>query len=251
MLVRKVAYLSDIGQVRKENQDAYYVDEEKGLFIVCDGMGGHRGGALAAKIVVTLLPRMIDERISALTEQRETAICQSLKDAIARLSAMLRERTKEEPELRGMGAALVMAVVRGIDAYIAHIGDSRAYLFQDGSLKRLTKDHSIVAVMLEMGQITQEQAKSHPAWGKLSRYVGMEGEAVADVQKITLKPGCRLLLCSDGLTCMLSDEEIADILGKEGDCETACQRLVKEANMAGGYDNITVIIIDFGRRRQK
>lgn len=244
-MVKKVAYLTDIGRVRKENQDAYYADVDKGLFIVCDGMGGERGGAIAAKAVVSLLPKMIDERLSALPEGTETDICDALKEAIATLSAMLRERTKDEPELRGMGATVVLALVKGNNAYIAHIGDSRAYLFWSGSLKRLTRDHSIVAVMLELGQITEEQARSHPARGKLSRYIGMQGKAVADVQKVALEPGARLLLCSDGLTNMVSDGEIADILEKESDCKAACQRLVEEANRAGGYDNITAIIIDF------
>jgi len=241
--IRDVSWLSDIGKVRRENQDSYYVDVGKGIFIVCDGMGGERGGAVAAEAVSTLLPRIIERRLPSQLEPE--GVLETLKDSITDLSAMLRRRGEDEPELHGMGSTVVLALVSGEDVYIAHLGDSRAYLFREGSLRRLTRDHTIVAVMVELGQLTPEEARRHPARSRLSRYVGMSGKAAVDAMKITLKPGSRLLLCTDGLTEMLSDDEIAAILGEAGDSKSACHRLVEEANRAGGYDNITVVLIDF------
>ncbi len=234
------------GLVRSENQDACEADMERGLFLVCDGMGGERGGAVAAQAVVSMLPTMIEERLSVLQDGGAETVARALKECIADVGVMVRERTQDAPHLAGMGAAVVLAQLTGAGAYIAHLGDSRAYLFQHGVLERLTHDHSIVAVMLQLGQITPEQAKSHPARGQLSRYVGMKGKAVADVRWVALHAGCRLLLCSDGLTTMLGDEEIAELLGAGGGPDAACRTLVERANRAGGYDNITVIVIDIG-----
>lgn len=240
------SWRTDLGLVRSENQDACDADMERGLFLVCDGMGGERGGAVAAQAVVSMLPALIEERLSALLDCSDQAVARALKDCIADVSVMVRERTRDAPQLAGMGATVVLAQLTGKGACIAHLGDSRAYLFQHGVLERLTQDHTIVAVMLQLGQITPEQARRHPARGQLTRYVGMKGKAVADVRWVALQGGCRLLLCSDGLTAMLNDEEIAELLGAGGSADAACQFLVEQAIRAGGHDNITVIAIDIG-----
>jgi protein phosphatase len=146
-----------------------------------------------------------------------------------------------------MSSTVVMALVRQRDVYIAHAGDSRAYLFRKGKLEKLTRDHSIVAAMVELGQISPEQAKVHPERNRITRCIGMKGCLSADVRHISVGPGSRLLLCTDGLTGMLTDEAIARILRREKDAKSACRRLIAEANRAGGHDNITALIVDFGQ----
>jgi protein phosphatase len=144
-----------------------------------------------------------------------------------------------------MGATVVLVLLRDGKAYIVNMGDSRAYLYREHRLKQLTEDHSIVGILLRHGDITPEEAKKHPARGRLSRYVGMEGEVYPDVRTLAMKAGDRLLLCSDGLTNMVSDDEIALVLKDCSDLQSVCETLVKAANTAGGADNITVIVVDF------
>lgn len=267
----QAACLTDQGLVRAENQDACAADVKRGIFVVADGVGGANAGAVAAKAVVKVLPGLVAERVAALSEATEAGIEDALKDAIADLSNRVKEQTAANPELRGMSATVVMALVRQRDVYIAHAGDSRAYLFRPGRFRRrpsagvspcnegeecrekpleqLTRDHSVVAVMVELGQITPEQARVHPMRNRITRCVGMEGSVVADVQHIQVKPGYRLLLCTDGLTGMLADAEIERILKQTRSCKTACRRLVDEANRAGGADNITALVVDFRGQR--
>ena len=239
------AYLSDQGQVRAENQDACAADVRRGIFVVADGVGGASAGAVAAQAVVKVLPGLVAERVAALPEATEAGIEAALKDAIVDLSDKVKAQTANDPELRGMSSTVVMALVRQRDVYIAHAGDSRAYLFRKGKLEQLTRDHSVVAVMVELGQITPEQARTHPNRNRITRCVGMKGSLSADVRHISVGPGCRLLLCTDGLTGMLTDEAIARILRREKDAKSACRRLIAEANRAGGHDNITALIVDF------
>jgi protein phosphatase len=143
-----------------------------------------------------------------------------------------------------MGATVVLAFLWGQQVFIAHIGDSRAYLYRRGELRQLTDDHSVVGILLRHGKITPEEAKIHPARNKLSRYVGMEGEVYPDVQRLRPSAGDRLLLCTDGLTTMVPDDAIAEILVNCGDPQMACRSLVEAANAARGQDNVTVLVAD-------
>ena len=238
--------LTDRGQAWNENQDTFHVDVGKGLFMVCDGMGGVQGGAVAAQAAVAILPGMIEQRLAQLKRRTGTVVSEALKESIAELSATLRERTRDEPQLRGMGTTVVLALVQGKQVYIAHVGDSRAYLLRKGVLEQLTRDHSVVAVMLELGQITPKEARVHPLRSRITRCIGMEGKAVADIQRISVARGCRLLLCSDGLTGMVPDAQIAQIMKKARGPKTACRVLVDLANKAGGLDNITTVVVDLG-----
>ena len=237
--------LTDRGQVRAENQDACAVDVKRGIFVVADGVGGAAAGAVAAQAVVKVLPGLVAGRAALLAEAIEVGIEGALKDAIADLSDRLKKQTANDPELRGMSSTVVMALVRQRDVYIAHAGDSRAYLFRKGKLEQLTRDHSIVAAMVELGQITPEQARVHPDRSRITRCIGMKTSLSADARHVTVGPGCRLLLCTDGLTGMLTDEAIARILRREKDAKSACRRLIAEANRAGGVDNITALVVDF------
>jgi len=236
--------LTDIGRCRKENQDAFVADPALGLYLVSDGMGGLNSGAVASKAVAELFPKLLAPK---LPKSSRKALLEDLKDAVASFSEMLREKAKEEPRLRGMGATLVMALVRGSDAYLLHLGDSRAYLFAKGALKRLTRDHTVAGVLEALGKISEAEARSHPARHALSRYVGMNGKAVADALRLKLKAGERLLFCTDGLTNMLTDEAIGAVLSEEKTVEGACRKLVAKANEAGGGDNITALVMEFSR----
>lgn len=233
------------GKVRDHNEDACFVDTANGLFIVSDGMGGAQAGELASRIVVEVLPRIIHERMNGLKSPSPKSLGRSLRNAIMELSRRLRDKSADQIGLKGMGATVVLMMVRDGRAYIANMGDSRAYLFRENRLKQLTEDHSIVGILLRNGDITPEEAKNHPARGRLSRYVGMESEVYPDILLLSVKTGDRLLLCSDGLTNMLSDDKIAYALKERSDPQTACKALVDAANAAGGTDNITVIIVDW------
>lgn len=236
--------LSETGKKRSENQDNCLADPKRSLFLVSDGMGGHQGGSLASKVVVSVLPEIIERGLKKLKGTRGRAIHCMLRDSIIQLGQQLQAEIENQVKLKGMGATLVMALLQNRRAYIAHIGDSRAYLFRQGKLLQITEDHSVVGLLLRRGEISLEQAKTHPARGQLSRCIGMKYEAYPDVQSIALKKADRLLLCSDGLTSMLGNNAITYILCKHYDPQATCQALFNAANVAGGYDDITIVIID-------
>jgi protein phosphatase len=243
--ILNAAVLSEVGRVRQANEDAYALLPEQGLFIVSDGMGGQQAGGLASRIVVEVLPQMLAQRLSSALEGQAAEFSRVLRDTIIELSQQIRQQASSRTGLAGMGATLVMACVRNEHAFIAHMGDSRAYLYRRRKLRQLTDDHSVVALLLRHGEITREQADRHPAKGRLSRYVGMEGDAYPDVRVIKLARDDRILLCSDGLTGMVADNTIAKLLSERSDPELACRALVEAADTAGGRDNITVLVVDW------
>ncbi len=241
---------SDIGRMRENNEDSYLVDNSRSLFIVSDGVGGHQAGAMASQIVVRVLPLMLEQRLAGAGNPPAKEIRRILCGAVKELSWKINTESSDKAGLKGMGATLVLALLRKRWVHIVHMGDSRAYLYREGQLVQLTMDHSIVGILLRTGQIAQEEACTHPAKGQLSRFVGMGGEAIPDLLTMGLKRGDRLLLCSDGLTGMLSDGQIGEILKAQADPQKACDNLIKAANRAGGKDNVTAVLVDFhGYRR--
>ena len=239
------ASISDVGKVREHNEDACLTDVAHGLFIVADGMGGAQAGALASEIVVRVLPEMIEEGIAGLKKPTGDSVRRAIRNTILALGQEIQAESAEQAGLKGMGATVVLSLIRGRWAHIAHMGDSRAYLFRDGRLTRLTEDHSIVGILLRNGEITPEEAKTHPARGRLSRYVGMESEVYPDVRTEGLRKSDRLLLCTDGVVGMISDADIQGILEANPEPQQACQALVHAANQAGGEDNITALVINW------
>ena len=238
-------WMSDVGQVRGHNEDACLVDTGRGLFVVSDGMGGAQAGELASEIVVKALPQMIGDGLARCEKTSARAIRRVLRDAVTELNRQLHEQSAHQAGLKGMGATVALVLIRKRWAHITHMGDSRVYLWRAGGLEQLTADHSIVGILLRDGEITPEQAETHPAKGSLSRYVGMGGDVYPDVRTITLKKGDRLLLCSDGLTGMVPDSEIATILAGNDDPRQACEALVAAANQTGGKDNITAVVVNW------
>jgi len=243
----RVACATDVGRVRRSNEDNYLVALEHNMFIVSDGMGGQLAGEVASKIVVTVLPHVIAQRLAGLHIPSIQMVERALRDAIVELSQKLRAETAVRPDLKGMGATVALVWLRGTLAHLAHMGDSRIYLLRRGRLTKMTEDHSVVALLLKHGELTPEETRVHPARGRLSRFVGMEGEVYPDVQTLSLRGGDRLLLCSDGLTGMVTDDEIAQLLAANPDPADACHALVTTANAAGGEDNVTAVVVDCQR----
>ncbi len=238
------AGLSDAGRVRSQNEDRWLADPELGLFIVADGMGGEAAGALAAEIVVETLPRLLRHHLSDLTSVADPQSTTQLREMLTELSSHLRAESQGQLGLDGMGSTVVLALFRGQHVLIGHLGDSRAYLLREEQLEQLTQDHSLIQLLLEHGEITTEEAVHHPARGQLTRNVGMEGDAIPVVRLVDLRANDRLLLCSDGLTGMLSDEQLVALLNPRSAPEVVCRNLVSTANELGGKDNITAVVID-------
>jgi protein phosphatase len=239
------AGLTNKGQIRQQNEDNWIADDEQGVFLVSDGMGGRVAGELASKIVVDVFPSFLLQRLKDIPHLFSPAAQEIVLAALSELSKMIHLESSKRPDFLGMGATVVLAIVRNAHALIAHIGDSRAYLFRDDLLEQLTKDHSLVQILVDLGQLKPEDVATHPARSQITQFVGMKGNVVPEVRVVELLPEDRLLLCSDGLTGMVADGSIAEILQTHADPETACQALIDAANAAGGKDNITVIVVDW------
>ena len=240
---------SDPGCVREENEDAFYVSEEQGLFIVSDGMGGARAGSLASAMIVQTLPSQVlaERRVRNANQPDVVHAAQGLIRAIGFANDLLLVKTRDHPEVKGLGATVVAGLYAGGGTLaLAHLGDSRAYLMRGGYLERLTSDHTVAEMLLQTSHISRRQLHLHPSRHVLTRHVGKEDCPPADAIQLSLQPGDRILLCTDGLTGMLDDRTIGTILWETEEREAACQLLIDRANEAGGRDNITAIIVDVG-----
>ena len=235
---------SDVGKVREENQDAFMIEAESRLFLVADGMGGHRGGALASKTVVEDLPAMIETRLNKLGTSSIRTVRSILKQTIAEQNLQLRMEGTSETGYKDMGTTVVLALLRNGRAYIVNMGDSRMYLLRKGKLSQRSRDHSVVSALLRQNKIEPSQVENHSSQGEITRYIGMEEEGKPYVRSFAVKTQDRLLLCTDGLTDMLTDEDITAILRNELEPQAGCEALAKAANAAGGHDNITAVIVD-------
>lgn len=248
-MVIRAAGGTDIGCVRKRNEDAYFIDAENGIFIVADGLGGHGGGDKAAQMATTLLPDIIRRRIAELPEPRSSddpAISSMLAESLHELGHRIREAGLSRLEYKDMGTTVVLALLTAHYAHIAHLGDSRAYLLRDGGLWQLTEDHSIVGLLVRNGEITPQEAENHPAKGRLSRFAGMEADVPAAAQTIELRLRDRLLLCTDGLWGTLTNAQLTAILAEGNDPEVTCRSLIASGKQAGGEDNFTLVVCDTG-----
>ncbi len=244
---------SDVGRKRKGNEDALSLNREQGLYVVADGMGGHAAGEVASRIEVDA----IEEFVAATGGNDEITWPYGLDDAISydgnRLKTAIRhanrrviEAMRESSEYEGMATTVAAVLVDGDMAHLAHVGDSRIYLWSQAELRQLTVDHSWVNEQIQNGIISPEQARSHPLRNVVTRALGGRSELVVDVQSRRVKAGDLLLLCSDGLTTMVPDVDIARILASaDGEVARAAQSLVDEANERGGEDNITVLLLRF------
>ena len=236
---------TDVGLLRQKNEDSYLIDAEVGLFLVSDGMGGHMGGALASKIVAEDLPVLIETRLNKLPNGSPKAIRKLLRETIEQQNHQLHVEGASESGYYGMGATVVLALIRAGRAYIANVGDSRAYRLRGGRLAQLNKDHSLVAELVTAGHIEPKEAINHAARGVITQHVGMETKTKPYIRSFALKKGDRLLLCSDGVTDMIPDDKLEELLSTISQPRDLCRQLVHQANKAGGHDNITAAVIDW------
>jgi PPM family protein phosphatase len=237
------AGLSDRGRVRPQNDDRWFADASRGLFIVADGMGGGPAGGVAAQLVVDALHSLLEQRMAVGLNLEEPEAVPLVLAILRHLSDRICAETRAQAGLEGMGTTVVMVIVRGERALIAHMGDSRAYLCRNNRMVGLTHDHSLIQLLLDCGEITPDQVADHPARGQLTRFVGMPETSLPEAQIVRLEPGDRLLLCTDGLSTMISDARLLSILCETLEISNACQRLIATANDAGGNDNITALIV--------
>ena len=225
---------TDIGKKRKQNEDAAWFDEKRGVFAVADGMGGHLAGEVASAMAI--------DAVAHMAAQRKKPSIELLKKAVLSAHKKILAHAKGHEECSGMGTTLSVMWRADRYMYIAHVGDSRLYRFHDGAAEQITVDHSVVQEMIEKGQITAAEARNHPRKHFITRAVGVEATVQCDFSGFSLEDGDRLLICTDGLTNMLSDGELAETVAKAPP-ETLADTLVDAANRAGGEDNITAVII--------
>jgi protein phosphatase len=232
LTVAEEAHKTDTGRQRHANEDSYFAGAP--LFAVADGMGGAQAGEVASRIAASAFERRRRVSDDAPAEGPLEEIAQRANREIHRLA-------QEDSSRAGMGTTLTAVMVRDDEVALGHVGDSRAYVFRDGQLKRLTKDHSLVEELRRQGRLTEEQAEEHPQRSIITRALGPEPNVNVDTMTFPAKDGDIYLLCSDGLTTMVSDEEIARILSEAKTLRSAVNRLVDAANSGGGRDNITAV----------
>lgn len=220
------------GLVRGNNEDSLLVDGAHQLFAIADGMGGHRGGEVASRTAIEALRAAV-------------ASGRPVNEAISRANDAVIERAEGDDELTGMGTTLTAVVIAsGRQLLVGHVGDSRAYLLHDGTLRRITDDHSLVEELVRDGRLTPEQAESHPRRSIVTRALGVDPEVEVDLYSIEVAAGDRVVICSDGLTTMVRERDVERLARSEPDPQRAAELLVDAANQAGGEDNTSVVIVD-------
>lgn len=245
-MVMDVYGASDVGRVRGLNEDSfciYGLDEQSssGFCILSDGMGGHNAGEVASQKTVQFVAELLRDKLGLDSEAIPIEMTKAVKDANVKVFQMACSNQNQ----RGMGATLVLAVVLEDVVYLANVGDSRAYAYRNGELMQITKDHSVVEEMLMSGSITPEEAKVHPQRNIITRAIGTDPSVEPDLFEYDYLPGDMLLLCSDGLSGMVDEARIIEIIESKDDTRETVSALIEAANENGGQDNITAICIRF------
>ena len=249
MLRVKACGLSDVGLTRAHNEDYFEIDPQHRLYVVADGMGGHSHGEVAAQIAVNAIRDFV-----AKTTDRDTTWPFGMDSRLERHSNLLKMAVRmahdhvlraisKDGSLYGMGTTVVGVLLAGATAAVAHVGDSRAYLLRDGRLEQLTQDHTWVNEQVVAGFLSKEQARSHPLKNVVTRALGGESDVLVDVREVEVQSGDLYLLCSDGLTGMLSDADIRDRLASGQSLHEIARALITDSNARGGIDNVTVVLL--------
>lgn len=232
--------ITDVGRVRSQNQDYVFASDTPvgklaNLFVVADGMGGHRAGDRASSCAVSVF-------VSSVKKSKDRNPVNIMRKALEKANASVYKEANSSKALQGMGTTIVSATIDKDTLYVANIGDSRLYLLRDKNIRQITRDHSLIEEMIRIGGITREEGRFHPDRNVITRAVGVRESVEADFFDETVKENDILLLCSDGLSNMVEDDEIKEIISNAPDLESAANRLVKKANENGGRDNITVLL---------
>ncbi len=240
---------TDVGMKRDHNEDSFLVNEDIGLYVVCDGMGGHAGGETASRLAVQTIEKelisaklRIDDPFSAKASLPESPLAGALREAVEGACAAVFRSSRAHPELAGMGTTCISLLVQGDHAIVGHVGDSRAYLVRDGQVWQLSEDHSLVNEQVRAGLLTEEEAKHSRLKNIITRSVGFEEDVLVDVVGVETRSGDKFLLCSDGLSNLIDNDEIRDAL-VQTELDQVPEMLIQLANSRGGDDNITVIAV--------
>lgn len=240
----KVWTISDTGVVRQQNQDSFRVEElapEQMLLVVCDGMGGARAGNVASELAVSAFGDAVLERLA--DPERNEDVARMLSDSAEIANRVIWHRASTDPECLGMGTTLVAALVQEKTCYIINVGDSRAYSVCESGIRKITRDHSLVEDLVQRGEITPEQARTHPQKNLITRALGAMESVKADTFEEPCIPGSFLLLCSDGLSNVVTDQEILYEIVHGGEPEECCKRLLDTALQRGAPDNVTAVLL--------
>lgn len=240
----KVFAKSDVGKVREMNQDNFYISKPEDkiqLYIVADGMGGYKGGEIASKLAVESSKNYIKNNIDSVINQDRGEVLKLIRSSIEYANMVIFEKSKQITELENMGTTIDICLIMGNKVYIGHVGDSRVYRKRNNFFRKLTTDHSYVQKLVSDGTITKEEAYNHPKKNMLIKALGCSSFVEPDVMVKGFLKDDILLMCSDGLTNMVKDDEIAEIINKNP--EMACNNLISKAIENGGYDNVTAVII--------
>jgi serine/threonine protein phosphatase PrpC len=234
--------LTDIGLKRTSNEDAFWINPSNNIFIVVDGMGGHNAGEIASRMAIELLKVALDDESLQKTNNETDKIERLFYNALNNTSVQIFNYGKENQEWTGMGCTVVIAWLNGNNLYSSHVGDARIYVCSKKNIHQIGNDHSHVAEVIKLGQMTKEEGRLSPLKNQITQALGMTGQIDPEFNKTDLMHGDRIILCSDGLWDMLSDIEIHEIAFSDDDAVSLCEELVKRANLAGGHDNITVLV---------
>jgi len=229
---------TDVGLRRSANEDRYAIASELGLYLVADGMGGHTAGQVASDLAAQSAVRALET-----LEGAQPTLTEKLRYAVAAANREIFDTSQEKPHLAGMGTTLVALLAGGQRVALAHVGDSRAYLVRSGRIRQLTDDHSLVAELVRRREITARAARGHPHRHVLTRALGVRRSVEADLAELSPAAGDLFVLCSDGLTGHVHDEEIAAEVSRQNDLDAACASLIELANSRGGEDNTTVMVV--------
>jgi protein phosphatase len=243
----KAGFKTDIGRKRSQNQDNGAIFPDAGLFIVADGMGGHRGGETASAMAVEIIANHLKDQ----TQSQDFSPRDAIRAAVKKASRDIFEKSMNVPELQGMGTTVVMLLVHNGTAFVGQVGDSRCYYFEPGVVWQLTRDHSLVQEKLRAGLITREQMRTDRMKNVITRSVGFEAHVEVDIYEMPIKAGGTYLLCSDGLSGLVDDLDIKKMIDslvytEKKDLSFAVDRLIDKANEGGGDDNVTVALIQIG-----
>ncbi|MGO3751422.1 MAG: Stp1/IreP family PP2C-type Ser/Thr phosphatase [Peptoniphilaceae bacterium] len=227
------------GSVRENNEDSYNIDyKNRKYFLLADGMGGHKAGEIASSIAVEEIGKFLEKEV-----ENEEELISLIKDSIYEVNKKIFSLAKENLKYRGMGTTLSLIYIYNNEIYYASIGDSRIYEISKNNINQITMDDSFINYLIQMGEISKEEAKNHPKRNVLTKALGTSESIDVEVKKLSLNKGYRYLICSDGLTNMVKDQKIYEILEKK-EIEDGANKLIQEALLNGGIDNITLIIID-------
>lgn len=249
----RVGYLTDVGQLREHNEDTLFVLQQTnvsfqgrnpwGLYVVADGMGGGQAGEEASAMSVREASQTLLNQLKKQEESQRWEFENMIVQAVKKANTLVYQASRRHPQFAGMGTTLTLGLVYTGELHVGHVGDSRAYLINASGIEKISRDHSLVGRLLEMGQITTEEAAVHPQRNLIYRSLGAYADVEVDYYRLPFGPNDRLLLCSDGLNEHVTDPEMLDIIASTPDVHLACCKLVNLANQRGGDDNITVVLV--------